>query len=105
MAATPPLGELPMKSKISLLLLVAAFSAVSFAQNATPKCTARLSVGPYTKSVVYPFINHEFFATGVPSTIAVSDFKNSDINVYDDSGTVQATLTSGLANPQGMATD
>ena len=94
-----------MKRKISLLLLVAAFSAVSFAQKAMPKCTARLSVSPYTQGVAHPFVNHRFFSVGVPSTIAVSDFINSDINVYDDSGTLQATLTSGLANPQGMATD
>jgi hypothetical protein len=94
-----------MKRKISLLLLVAAFSAVSFAQNALPKCTARLSVSAYTKSIVHPFVDHKFFSVGVPSMIAVSDFINSDINVYDDSGTLQATLTSGLANPQGLATD
>jgi hypothetical protein len=95
-----------MKRKISLLLLVAAFSAVSFAQKAMPKCTARLSMGPYTKSVVHPFVNHKFFSgVGVPSTIAVSDFINSDINVYDDSGTLQATLTDSVSHPQGMATD
>jgi hypothetical protein len=38
--------------------------------------------------------------------IAVCDFGNSVIDIFNDSGTVLATLTgNGLTNPQGMATD
>lgn len=51
----------------------------------------------------HPFVSPAL--VGLPSTIAISDFGNNDVNVYDDSGNLMATLTSGLSNPQGMASD
>jgi hypothetical protein len=79
------------------------------AQNAQHKSFAatRPGVTPHApKSVVHPFVNKKFFSgVGVPSTVMLSDFNNSAVYIYDESGTLQATYTSGLLNPQGMTTD
>lgn len=89
------------------VLALLAGSLQSVAQDSQRKnfSVARPDVVPHAKSVVHPFVNREFFAVGVPSMVAISDFGNNDINIYDEAGTIQATLTGDPLNPQGMATD
>jgi hypothetical protein len=84
---------------------VLALVAGSVAQNALIEKTnlARVPV-KQSHAKIKPFVNHKFFATGVPSTVIVSDDGLNEVLVFDEAGTLQATLT-GFSEPQGMATD
>jgi hypothetical protein len=84
---------------------VLALVAGSVAQNALIEKTsvAHVKVVPQ-HSPIHPFVNHKFFATGVPSTVAISDAANNVVDIFDENGTMQAQL-SGFAEPQGMASD
>jgi NHL repeat len=85
---------------------VLALLAGSVAQNAMKHqtVTARVGLTSHTPGKVHPFVNHKFFATGVPSTVAVSDDGNNTVDIFDESGTMQAQLT-GFSEPQGLASD
>jgi hypothetical protein len=93
------------RSCVATGVAVLALVAGSVAQNALVAKT-HVSRVPIQKShvKVHPFYNSKFFATGVPSTVAVSDAGTNTVNIYDESGTLQATLT-GFSEPQGMTSD
>lgn len=93
------------RSCVATGVAVLALLAGSVAQDALLQKT-HVSRVPIQKSnvKVHPFVNHKFFATGVPSTVVVSDSGTNTVNIYDESGTLQATLT-GFEEPQGMTSD
>jgi len=84
---------------------VLALLAGSVAQDAAKHQTLTARVGlTHAPVKVRPFVNHKFFATGVPSTVAVSDDGTNTVDIFDESGTLQATLT-GFSEPQGLTSD
>src|ERR1700722_6777490 len=85
---------------------VLALLAGSVAQDASKHqtVTARVGLSSHPPGKVHPFVNHKFFATGVPSTVAISDDGNNTVDIFDESGTMQAQLT-GFSEPQGLASD
>ena len=93
------------RSCVATGVAVLALVAGSFAQNALLAKT-HVSRVPVQKSnvKVHPYYNSKFFATGVPSTVAVSDSGTDTVNIYNESGTLEATLT-GFFEPQGMTSD
>jgi hypothetical protein len=84
---------------------VLALLAGSVAQDALLQKTtvARVPV-KHSDVKVRPYYNSKFFATGVPSTVAVSDAGTNTVDIYNESGALQATLT-GFSEPQGMTSD
>jgi hypothetical protein len=84
---------------------VLALLAGSVAQDALLQRT-HVSRVPIQKSnvKVHPYYNSKFFATGVPSTVAVSDAGADTVDIFNESGTLEATLT-GFSEPQGMTSD
>jgi len=84
---------------------VLALLAGSVAQDALLQKTSVARVPVKQSHVkVRPFYNSKFFATGVPSTVAVSDAGTNTVDIYNESGTLEATLT-GFSEPQGMTSD
>lgn len=84
---------------------VLALLAGSVAQDALLQKTSLARVPVKHSDVkVHPYYNSKFFATGVPSTVAVSDAGTNTVDIYNESGTLEATLT-GFSEPQGMTSD
>ena len=78
------------------------------------KATVRPGVVPGPMSVHQPFVSKELpkvlkealNGVGVPSMVAISDFGASFIDIFQEDGTILATLTgNGLSAPEGMDTD
>ena len=52
-----------------------------------------------------PFVNVAAINGPAGNQVIVSDYSNNNVTVFGGGGAVNATLTSGLVNPQGLTTD
>jgi NHL repeat-containing protein len=89
-----------VKKSIFAVLLIACFVSVAFAADRTS--VVRPGIVQGTPIGVHPFINVK--AIQASGTIAVSDYLDGVINLYDTTGKQTGQIT-GLSGPQGMAAD
>jgi len=93
-----------VKRIIFAVLLVACFVSVAVAADHPNYSAARPDVVPAGKVAVHPFVNvPETMATS--TTVFTSDYEDDAVWWFNTKGKELGSITSGLANPQGLATD
>lgn len=93
-----------MKKTIFAVLLIACFVSVAVAADNHNYLAAGPGVIPGSPSTVHPFVNVP--ATEAAATIIFgSDYEDNAVWWFNPKGKELGAITSGLVNPQGLATD